>query len=273
MGIFSKTQIDLSKIKGPYALLAAFLLVFEGLVGFWLFQAESTYERIITGSIMAVIFIVFIIAVVDIATKRAGEASKPAAPEGPSTEVTIEFCDRKEDVEKKVTDLLKETKESLYYYGGTGFIGDYQHWREELGKKLKDEKIKIVRLIDLKTPKEIKEVLKTMKEEESINSDINKYIKWLELHSDNLKIRIKNNTFYNFDGAPLWKYGLNHLIFDKRHVAIIFLSYGEIRNAIFIRDNPDIAKAIVKSIDWVVEVLGLKPITSEELEKISGRRG
>ena len=57
-------------------------------------------------------------------------------------EPKVEFCDNWEHVEKKITNLLKETEECLYYYGAAGFTGDYQPWKKELEDKLKSEEIK-----------------------------------------------------------------------------------------------------------------------------------
>lgn len=379
-----KVLFDPSTIKGPFSLLAAFLLVFDSLLGFWFTQAVGMAERIFCGSVMALISIVFMIVVMRIVRelkehdaevkdekkrRKFGEEEqgidvskpylfswdsvpgdhneklirylrnifdiswvekaeickcgdsrtisistdensaeiklsdtkekailkisdgriydlkvmeengklniygKPTALEGLGTEATVEICTRKEDVEKKMTDLLKESEESLYYHGGAGFVGAYQPWRDELEKKLKNEKIKIVRLIDLKTPNEMKKTLKeTGKDEKDIKSEVDEYTAWLGLHARNLKSRVAWNAFYDFDGAPLWKYGVHQIIFDEMHVVIVFLSAGEVRNAIFIRNRPDVADALVKSIDWVVELLHLESKTSEELEKIAAIR-
>lgn len=376
MDMRTKIPFDPSKIKDPYNLLAALLLIVESLFGYLLYLLRDTPDPdklVIIGFIMALIFIVFMIDVLyivreqneqktilkqesdqrselpvetplfcwdsvpgdhneklirylrnnfgigwvekaeickcsdgmtisistdansaeiklsdtkEIATLEISDGSyglevreengklniygKPPA----LTEATVEFCTRKEDVEKKMTDLLKETNESLYYYGGAGFIGSYPPWKQELDVKLKDENVKIVRLVDLKTPKEMEKILKPMKNEEVINREVDKYTGWLRLHAENLKSRIPMNAFYSFDGASLWKYGIHQIIFDKKHVVIVFLSgiEGEVRNAIFIRNSTDIAGALVKSIDLLVAVLGLTSITTGELEKITAIR-
>lgn len=190
----------------------------------------------------------------------------------PILEPTIEFCNEGEDVERNMIDLLQNTDESLYYYGGAGFIGTYPKWQEKLDEKIKSEKIIFVRLIDLKTPTEIKKVLKTMKKKEDVDKDYTKYTKWLEMHSKYLNISRTLNEFYNFKGAPIWRYGVHHIIFDSKHVAIVFSSSGEVRNAIIIRHCPDIAKALIDSIGGIVEIFNLTPITDKELEKVSGSR-
>ena len=187
-------------------------------------------------------------------------------------EPTVKFCNEGKDVETNLIDLLKKTEESLYYYGGAGFIGTFREWQDELEKKIKSEKIIFVRLVDLKTPTEIKKVLKMMKEKEDVDRDYTKYTEWLEMHSKYLNISSMLNEFYNFEGAPLWRYGVHHIIFDRKHVAIVFLSAGKVRNAIIIRHCPDIAKALIDSIGGIVEIFNLTPITDKELEKVSGSR-
>lgn len=251
----------ITQIKGPWPVLVALLIVVEGILFFWFFQADTLLERCIAGSIMALILIALLIAIVRIAPTKI-----------PNIEPTVEFCDNMEHVETNMTNLLKDTQECLYYYGGAGFIGDSPIWLKLLDAKLKNEKIKFVRLIDLKSPEEIKEVLKSMKDEGDIKTDVKKYIKFLETHSKELKKFGKRNKFYNFEGAPIWKYGIHHIIFDRKHVAIIFLTAGDVKNAIFLRNRPDIAEALITSLGVIVDIFDLKSITGEELEKISGLR-
>lgn len=61
MDAFSKLKVDLSVIPGPYRIFGLFLLVFESLLGFWLYRAESINERIFAGSSMTLIFVIFLI--------------------------------------------------------------------------------------------------------------------------------------------------------------------------------------------------------------------
>ncbi len=60
MAIDDETQskFDISKLKGPYQLLGAFLLIFEGFITYWFFQAENATERIIAGVFLYVVIIV-----------------------------------------------------------------------------------------------------------------------------------------------------------------------------------------------------------------------
>lgn len=183
---------------------------------------------------------------------------------------SVEYEQDEEKVKKKVTDLLRKTKKSLYYYGGSGFIGDYQHWREEFHKKLEDESIKIVRLMDLKTLAGMKKLLEGAMSEKRINDEIHDYKQWLNTHSSNLRGRIINNAFYDFDGAPIWKFGTHFIVFDKKYLVIIFLRDGQKRNAMFIKNRPDIAGSMVESIEWITRIIGIHSLSSKELhEKIN----
>jgi hypothetical protein len=58
-----KTQFKLSDITGPYPLLGAFLLIFESLLGFWLFRASAAPERIVAGTLMALLMAGFLFVV------------------------------------------------------------------------------------------------------------------------------------------------------------------------------------------------------------------
>ena len=276
IGITKMDQIT----RGPYALLVTVLLVSEALLGFWFVQAEGAMERYIIGGIMTLILLALLFVVLRITPIIPPEpviitpepAIIPPEPVIITPEPTVEFCNKENDVKTNMIDLLHKTKESLYYYGGAGFIGTFQEWQEELDKKIKIEKIIFVRLIDLKTPTEIKKVLEMMKEKEDVDRDYTKYKEWLKMHSKYLNIPGMLNEFYNFEGAPLWRYGVHHIIFDEKHVAIVFLSTGDVRNAIIIRHCPDIAKALIDSIGGIVEIFNLTPITDKELEKVSGSR-
>jgi len=60
---FKRTTIDPSKISTPYSLLAVMLLVAEILFSIWFWKAESSIERGVAGSIMAVVLVSLMIIV------------------------------------------------------------------------------------------------------------------------------------------------------------------------------------------------------------------
>ena len=55
--IRERKGIDPSKISGPYSLFAVMLLVVEILFGIWFWKAQSSVERIVAGSLMALVFV------------------------------------------------------------------------------------------------------------------------------------------------------------------------------------------------------------------------
>ena len=67
-----RTKFDPSKIKGPYGLLGAFLLISEGLLLFWFVKAGDSQERIIAGVLMTLILIVFLLVVLRLGTITEG---------------------------------------------------------------------------------------------------------------------------------------------------------------------------------------------------------
>ena len=55
-----KIKIDPSKITNQYSLLAVFLVVSEGLLGFWMYQAENATERLFVGLFILLILLAFL---------------------------------------------------------------------------------------------------------------------------------------------------------------------------------------------------------------------
>ena len=55
--IYNRNGIDPAKISEPYSLFAVMLLVAEILFAIWFFKAQSSTERTIAGSLIALIFI------------------------------------------------------------------------------------------------------------------------------------------------------------------------------------------------------------------------
>jgi hypothetical protein len=183
-------------------------------------------------------------------------------------ESPIEFLTDEMKAGRTLTEMLENTEDSLHYFGGAGLIGERRiNWRETLRRKLEDKDFKMVRLIDLKTIQELREIFKP-EGDKAVEGDIEKYVEWLEIHSKHLESTAKENLFFNFAGAPLWKYGINYVIFDEEHLAITFI-YRNRRKAIIIRNRSDIAKEVVKSILYLRDRFELKSLKSETLEGIA----
>jgi hypothetical protein len=64
--IYQKNRIDPTKVSGPYSLLAVMLLVAEILFAIWFYKSQSSMERTIAGSILALVFISLMILVLRI---------------------------------------------------------------------------------------------------------------------------------------------------------------------------------------------------------------
>ncbi len=64
--LLKRTKINPTKISNPYALFAVMLLVIEVLFTLWFWKADSSVERSIAGTIIAVIFIFLMILVLKI---------------------------------------------------------------------------------------------------------------------------------------------------------------------------------------------------------------
>ena len=88
----SVLNIDISKITSIFPLLALFLLVVEGLLGFWISKAEGSSERIATGLIMVFTLVPFLITAVIISQKRSGGVNGPEAEDLGKVKPAQEFA-------------------------------------------------------------------------------------------------------------------------------------------------------------------------------------
>lgn len=175
-----------------------------------------------------------------------------------------------DDVLIEATALLKETEKDLCYYGGSGFMGKHEEWKNAYEKKLHDEDIRIMRFLDAKSVGDIKTMLDNNRiAKTKIKRDTNEYKTWLETHSKNLVARGENNYFFDFKGAPIWKYGIHVIIFDEKHIVIPFLSSMKTRSAIFIRDCPEIARELVKSLVFLKDNFKLEDKNAEQVAALA----
>lgn len=164
----------------------------------------------------------------------------------------------------EATKLLEATKRSLYYYGGISFITDADEWQAEYEKKLLDPSTTIKRFLDVEPIESIRKLLKDVLDEGGIKKAIEDYSKWLAIHCKNIETRAEENYFYDFEGAPIWRHGLHCIVFDEKHVLMPFAS-GKSTDAVFIRDCPKIAKALVRCLDGLIGDFDLKRMTGEQL--------
>lgn len=176
------------------------------------------------------------------------------------------YIDDQDKIIEVLTKHLKRTKDSIYYFGGAGFIGTEKKWKDALSKKLDDQKIAITRIIDLKKPHELELVLSNM-DDEKVKTEIEEYRSWLKMHADYLKKSNNKNLFYSYEGAPIWKHGMNYIVFDKKILAII-TPCTTVERRVIIISSPKIAEEFANSIDFVVKQFGLKSYNGDGLEKI-----
>lgn len=176
-------------------------------------------------------------------------------------------------VEKELVRLLRGAHQSLHYCGGAGLITDSKRWRKELQKKLETSDFMVKRLIDLKSASELKEIVRP--EDQSPHDDphtshtkqedfVKEYGIWLGRQAKRLFPQY-SNYMYDFEGAPVWRYAVHYIVFDRRHVAIVFPSRGMRKNAIILHECPDEASALVDSLESLIALLGKTPETPTDV--------
>jgi len=198
----------------------------------------------------------------------------------------VELVGDSDSAAQKMTDLLRnvlahEGETSLYYYGAAGFIGYPTQWANLYKEVCGKDNVKLVRLVDLKKVPELENNVLGKMDETLRKKDLEEYNTWIETHRDNLdedkekgRGHERGNSLYDFEGAPLWKYGIHVVVFGERDIAITFVTGDmpekkeEQRNAIIIRDQEKIAKAITRSIRWQRGRLRLQAKTCTDLAKI-----
>jgi hypothetical protein len=178
-----------------------------------------------------------------------------------------------EDTQEVINELvtrMRNTKKHLYYFGGCGFAKPDTVWWSELKKILTNKKV--VRLIDLKKPSELKEYLgeHPLYVPGKLEDRIDEYRSWIRKHADFLNSEVyPDNSFYDFEGAPLWRYGVHCIIFDKKSIAFVSPPSGDKRRAVIL-DSPDIAEQFVDSIDGIVDAkYNFKSLTTDDLKRIA----
>lgn len=162
-----------------------------------------------------------------------------------------------DEAELEAIKLLRSTKESLHYYGGVGLIGLSKEWQKEYINKLKSE-VTIIRFLDIMSLNEMRILLKKAMPIDDPEPLVNKYHEWILTHCKNLVTRSQHNCFYDFKGAPIWRYGLHCIIFDRKHIVLPFASRAKTTRALFIPNCPEIANALTHCLEWLVTDFSLK---------------
>ena len=67
----------------------------------------------------------------------------------------------------------------------------------------------------------------------------------------------------------IWKYGIHYIIFDEKHIMIPFLSSMKTRSAVFIRDCPEVAKALVESLIFLKDNFKLEEKDAKQVAALA----
>lgn len=168
-------------------------------------------------------------------------------------------------------ELLRGCSESLYYYGGVGLINhpDVHDWQNAFDEKLADKNFKIVRIIDLQSLADLQTVYRLSPDR--FNRAIQQYSKWIGVHKNRFKDRDSNvrasNSIYTFPGAPIWQYGFHVIVFDERHMLIVYRKDQHARG-LLLRNRPAVCRDAVAMIENLREHLLMKEITGQDLDRL-----
>lgn len=181
---------------------------------------------------------------------------------------TVPYLKEEGEAGREATELLRATKDTIYYYGGVGFIAQSgSEWGKEYTDKL-EGKTMIKRFINVETVENMGKLLEGLLVKEDVKIAKDNYSTWIKTHCEHLQARATHNEFYDFEGAPMWKYGLHCIVFDEKHVAIPFAS-GKHRSVLFLRNCPEIAKALTLCLDGLIDDFDLKRLDGKKLaEKV-----
>lgn len=164
----------------------------------------------------------------------------------------------------EMTELLRRAESSLYYYGAVGFVGESRTWRDALRSRLATPNFNVTRLIDLTACKQVLDGLQGTGED--ADTIIEQYNGWLDTHKEYVASKYRS-TLYDIDGAPVWRYAIHLLIFDRRHVVLVFPSDTSMqKSAVIVRDCGEKAEKLQEGMDSLLELLGKRPLTADDLE-------
>lgn len=173
-----------------------------------------------------------------------------------------------------IKDNLKDLSESLHYIGAAGFLSEDDEYRGLLERINSNEKIEVCRFVDLMSVEELKECSEYydrngMKKFAFSNNELLEYIIWL---GSQAKVLLDEN-YYNyklipFSGMPIWRFGINLIIFDKKKMIFVYRVCDKKNNAYIIEDN-NVVKSFYDYVYFMLDKLRRYPATENELlEKI-----
>lgn len=175
---------------------------------------------------------------------------------------------------ENVKKCMKNLKNSLYYMGAVGFLSEDQEYKELLESVNRDENIEVCRFIDLMTIEELRnssEYYERTGEKKYAfsNLELLEYIIWIGSQSKSFaQQNYFNYKLIPFSGMPIWRYGINIMIFDEDCMMFIFRVADGKNNAYFVEDSK-VVKVFRDYVFYMRDKLKRYPATQEEvLEKI-----
>ncbi len=82
MAMFKRLNLDPKNVTTIFGLLTVFLLALEGILGFWLFVADDSTERIVAGILMTVVLLVFLFTIFKLYELGHNRLTPAGFPEG-----------------------------------------------------------------------------------------------------------------------------------------------------------------------------------------------
>ena len=167
--------------------------------------------------------------------------------------------------------MLRDSKHSLYYYGGVGLINTpgKTDWQDEFEKKLLDKNFRLVRAIYLQPVEDISNTYKG--NPDRLAEAMRQYRKWIRVHQHRFADRDPtiraSNSIYSFAGAPIWQQGFHVIIFDERHMLLVYRKDLHARAQLLL-NRPDLCRDSVAMIERLRSDLHIQDVTSGDLDKI-----
>lgn len=189
----------------------------------------------------------------------------------------VEYLRTPADVLSKAASLLAGSDKSLEYYGGLNLINadwgqesaasdDLARWRKVLSERLRNERFTVTRYIDFLMPSELAGLYDDQHVPlRQIRDQVSEYTRWIDTQAQALEAGADSNAFYNLRGAPIWQWGMHVLIFDRKHVMIVFTNTRRNYRALVLSNEEEAAIDIHTAFETWHRSLRRQPISTDQL--------
>ncbi|HEY0020680.1 MAG TPA: hypothetical protein VGC13_30555 [Longimicrobium sp.] len=189
----------------------------------------------------------------------------------------VEYLRTPADVLSRAAALLDASESSLEYYGGLNLINadaaqkptekdKLARWWNSLSERLKQDHFYVTRYIDFLMPSELAGLYDDQHVPLSqIRDQVAEYTRWIERQAQAMAAGADGNAFYNLRGAPIWQWGMHVLVFDRRHVMLVFTNTRRNYRALVLTNEPDAANDIHEAFETWHRNLRRQPISIEQL--------